>query len=254
MKPSEWSDAIAKGEIGPGRSGAIWDDLVRKAERRARATGGAGQRFREELEMARMLQRDYESGGHLITYLSKEDERTQSATAITKRALERTVPANATVAEDIMDERARVIMKRDNTTYAKALDRVLAADPELYTAYEIQKSGLPAEEVLKRITRTKAVTARDGDESEDDTDECDPDAECDDDEMDGKRRKRRVAARRKHDYGLDDQRLWEGGGRTQASATVSKRAQCPNCWNQVDVERVRKSHACPACSASLTAV
>jgi hypothetical protein len=241
MKPSDWSEAIAKGEVGPGRSGAIWDDLIRKAETRTRAAGGAGQRFRQELELARMLEADYQSGGALIDYLSKEERRTMSATAIAKRALEHTVPGNATVAEDVMDERARVIMKRDNTTYAKAIDRVLAADPSLYQSYEIQKSGMSAEEVLKRLAIERK--ARDGDDS--DTDECeDPDdPECQDqDEMDEKRRKRRVAARRKHDYGPDDRVIFE------------KRAECPNCKNRVSVDVVRKRRACPVCAKELTAV
>jgi hypothetical protein len=247
VKPNEWSEAIRKNEIGPGRSSAIWDDLVRKAQKRARDTGGAGQRFREELETAKMLQEDYASGGAIIDYLMREDRRRASGTAIAKRALERTVPGNATPAEDIADERAAVIMKRDHVSYARAITQVYTSDPDLYSAYEIQKAGMSGEEVLKRISRMK-LRDRD-DASADDTDECDPDQdeECDDDEM--KRRKRRVAARRKHDYGPDDQALFE-----KRVAEPGVRAECPNCENMVSVDVVRKRRACPVCSKELTVV
>jgi hypothetical protein len=227
------------------------DSLIVKAEQEARAAGRTDWRLAGQVSVGKKLAGDYD----LLAHLMKRDAA--EAVHVRKQAQQaqgRAEPDSTTTAEDIAHARAIMLMKRDGGLgYELAKARVYLSDPTLQESYERERASLPAEEVMKRLS----VERKARDRNDDADDECDPDdPECEPDDDLEEKRKRRLAARRgKHDYGPDDEELFTSGDdKPQASHSTAKRAKCPNCWNQVDVDVVRKRRSCPSCSKELTVV
>jgi hypothetical protein len=179
--------SIQKGGLPGGHQAEIWDTLIRKAaSRAARGSTGGNLRLREELELARLLEQDFQSGGGIIGYLSSNDPANNG------HVVAKAAPACPdTRAERILQARAERICKADPAvTYQQAYNRVLEADPALYDMYEVEKAEMAASigQKRKRSAMDGMMTGTDDDADEEDDGE-DEDDDDDDGRLADKRRK-----------------------------------------------------------------
>jgi hypothetical protein len=261
-KVREWTTAIQKGAVPRGHHIEVWDSLVRKAESQALAGKHGG---RADVALARLLENDFRSGGALIQYLSNGDKAMSRATAIAKREAASQPPIHATRAEQLMDQRAQAIMKRDpEVSYPKAIQMALEQDPALYDRYTRELNQISPDEhlsILKRQTKSQRKDDPGGasgnlrsttalrDSYANDADDGDEDDEDDDDETknnDGARRQRKAKC---GDIEGSD-RLREKARRLAKAydKTLAKiEGECPECGEEVDEEDAY----CRSCGSQL---
>jgi hypothetical protein len=286
MKLKEAKIRVAKGDLSPGHEIEVWNALVKKSERIAREVmGGGGLRWKQELALARELERDVASGGGLFEYLSAGNAAVNQRVAVQKH--EKAKPHARLTKSEVEIERIAGSMRDSDPRLSRDVSIAKAWDSraDLYTSYteeqrrgedaeyNIDESGVSKRDIQSRM-RTKAheLDSDDGDDDrDDDADDEDDDGRdnasdttADDVLRDKRRKKRKGVYVGKLNDNLRCSKCSKLSDDTSATKCAScgaklghdyedavgkdQMARCFNCLNPINVRKVWQTRSCPYCS------